>query len=405
MNNYSFRLYGRQAEKLVRTNRHSARIYHYRAGLGHESVATAKELGMIALCDHSIAHPAVLEHLVAHQGQLPPPGIQGAMGTFWAGILHDIEQSDAVVVNSDFVKETFVHQGWDPARVHVIYWGPDEQFFGSIPQGDPRENGRDATMRMLFAGTLEQRKGATTLLSAVGKLGDAPWRLEIAGMVDPGIRHALDRELCDPRITVSGLLPRRELASRMVAADLFIFPSLAEGSARVVFACRWMSRLAQSLNPAIRRIFEMKRFAGKDQRVNSVGREGGFRKTTEDELELTRVARDIADREYPGAVGLRGRRLDGDVVASIDIAYGGMAAIPKRAAQAEAVLSGNSWNEDTVRQAMNALSKDFSPLTDMRASADYRQQTAANLLYRFYLETRTQDALTSEAVNVFAVQA
>lgn len=98
-------------------------------------------------------------------------------------------------------------------------------------------------------------------------------------------------------------------------------------------------------------------------------------------------------------------RLDGDVVTSIDIAYGGMAAIPKRAAQAEAVLSGNSWNEATVRQAMNALSKDFSPLTDMRASAAYRQQTAANLLYRFYLETRTQDALTSEAVNVFAVQA
>jgi xanthine dehydrogenase small subunit len=98
-------------------------------------------------------------------------------------------------------------------------------------------------------------------------------------------------------------------------------------------------------------------------------------------------------------------RLDGDTVASINIAFGGMAAIPKRAAQAESVLSGNSWDEATVQKAMKTLADDFSPLTDMRASAAYRQQAASNLLYRFYLETRKQDAMASEAVNVFAVQA
>jgi len=97
-------------------------------------------------------------------------------------------------------------------------------------------------------------------------------------------------------------------------------------------------------------------------------------------------------------------RLDGEQVASINIVLGGMAAIPKRAVQAEAILSGNSWDEATVQEAMKALAKDFSPLTDMRASAAYRQQAAANLLYRFYLETRPQDALVSESVNVFAVQ-
>ncbi len=97
-------------------------------------------------------------------------------------------------------------------------------------------------------------------------------------------------------------------------------------------------------------------------------------------------------------------RLDGNTVASIDIVLGGMAAIPKRAAQAEAVLNGDTWDEASVQKAMKALAQDFSPLTDMRASAAYRQQGAANLLYRFYLETRPQNALPSEAVNVFAVQ-
>lgn len=235
MNRYSFRLYARQAVKHVRNINPPAQIYHYRAGFGHESVQAAKELGMIALCDHSIAHPAVLEYLVAHQGRLPSPGTQGAMSSVWKDILHDIEQSDAVLVNSDFVKETFVHQGWDPARVHVIYWGIDEQFLDSIPPDAPESNERDARTRILFAGALERRKGAATLLAAVENIGDAPWRLEIVGGTEPDIKREFGNELRDPRIEIRGILPRRELVSRMVAADVFVFPSLAEGSARVVF--------------------------------------------------------------------------------------------------------------------------------------------------------------------------
>ena len=98
-------------------------------------------------------------------------------------------------------------------------------------------------------------------------------------------------------------------------------------------------------------------------------------------------------------------RLKGDKIDAISIAYGGMAAIPKRAAQAESLLQGKTWDEDRVADAMEALKQDFSPMSDMRASADYRQQAASNLLYRFYLETRSQGALQSDAVNVFAVEA
>jgi xanthine dehydrogenase small subunit len=55
--------------------------------------------------------------------------------------------------------------------------------------------------------------------------------------------------------------------------------------------------------------------------------------------------------------------------------------------------------------AMGDLSKEFSPLSDMRASAGYRSRATANLLYRFYLETRPGQALEAAAVNVFAVTA
>jgi xanthine dehydrogenase small subunit len=98
-------------------------------------------------------------------------------------------------------------------------------------------------------------------------------------------------------------------------------------------------------------------------------------------------------------------RLDGERVADIRIAMGGMAAIPKRAARTEDYLRGEPWNELTLITAMQKLGEDFTPLSDMRASAAYRARAAANLLQRFYLETRPGNALQASAVNVFAVSA
>ena len=96
-------------------------------------------------------------------------------------------------------------------------------------------------------------------------------------------------------------------------------------------------------------------------------------------------------------------RLDGDTVSEIRIALGGMAAIPKRALLTEKLLTGGNWDESSVRTAMQKLSEEFAPLSDMRASAGYRGRATANLLYRFYLETRSQQPLEPSAVNVFAV--
>jgi len=77
-------------------------------------------------------------------------------------------------------------------------------------------------------------------------------------------------------------------------------------------------------------------------------------------------------------------------VTSARIAYGGMAGIPKRAAKAEQALIGKAWIEATVREAMIAVADDFTPLTDMRASADYRMKAAQNLLWRYYLDAQQQ---------------
>lgn len=68
------------------------------------------------------------------------------------------------------------------------------------------------------------------------------------------------------------------------------------------------------------------------------------------------------------------------------VAFGGMAATPKRATCAEAALVGQPWSEGAFSAAAQALSEDFTPLSDMRATADYRMTVARNLFQRFYLE-------------------
>ena len=86
--------------------------------------------------------------------------------------------------------------------------------------------------------------------------------------------------------------------------------------------------------------------------------------------------------------------MKGDTITSARIAYGGMAATPKRAANTEKALTGQIWNEASMRKAQAALEKDFAPLSDMRASKDYRMEVAKNLLERAFLETTEPEVET-----------
>jgi xanthine dehydrogenase small subunit len=94
--------------------------------------------------------------------------------------------------------------------------------------------------------------------------------------------------------------------------------------------------------------------------------------------------------------------LDGNTIRDARIAFGGMAATPKRAARTEATLNGQVWNDAALDAAMAMLAQDYAPVTDMRASSGYRMKTAQNLLRRFWLETRPDAPLSAQSVNVFA---
>lgn len=105
------------------------------------------------------------------------------------------------------------------------------------------------------------------------------------------------------------------------------------------------------------------------------------------------------DQDISAVLGAFNLSFEGDIVRDARIAFGGMAGIPKRARAVEAALVGQPLTEATLTAARAAFEADFTPLSDMRASARYRLETARNMLSRYVADLR------GGAVSVLEVQA
>jgi xanthine dehydrogenase small subunit len=105
------------------------------------------------------------------------------------------------------------------------------------------------------------------------------------------------------------------------------------------------------------------------------------------------------DQDISAVCGCFNVTVADDIVTTARIAFGGMAGIPKRAATVETALLGQPWSEDTIAAATRAFAQDFTPMSDMRASAAYRLTSAENLLTRYFHD------LNGTPVSVLEVRA
>lgn len=80
-----------------------------------------------------------------------------------------------------------------------------------------------------------------------------------------------------------------------------------------------------------------------------------------------------------------------DIVEKIILAYGGMASTPKRAIIAEKFLIGNKWELENIKSAMEIISKEFTPISDARASENFRRLSSKNLLLKFFNDVNAGD--------------
>ena len=92
------------------------------------------------------------------------------------------------------------------------------------------------------------------------------------------------------------------------------------------------------------------------------------------------------DQDISAVCGALSIRVTDGTVTEARIAFGGMAGTPKRALAAETALLGQPWELSSVDRAAEHLAEDFTPLSDMRASAGYRLQAAQGMLARYFLE-------------------
>ena len=93
------------------------------------------------------------------------------------------------------------------------------------------------------------------------------------------------------------------------------------------------------------------------------------------------------DQDISAVCGCFNLVVKNDVVTSARIAFGGMAGTPKRAVTVETALIGKVWSEEATEAALPAFAEDYQPLSDMRASAEYRMKAAQNMLRRTYVES------------------
>ncbi|MDT0682101.1 xanthine dehydrogenase small subunit [Roseicyclus sp. F158] len=103
------------------------------------------------------------------------------------------------------------------------------------------------------------------------------------------------------------------------------------------------------------------------------------------------------DQDISAVCGCFNVMLEGDEVRSARIAFGGMAGTPKRAIAVEEALLGRAWSEETIAAALPAFAEDFAPLSDMRASAEYRLEAARGMLRRYHAD------LTGAAPSILEV--
>ncbi|MCF8210917.1 MAG: xanthine dehydrogenase small subunit [Rhodoferax sp.] len=93
-------------------------------------------------------------------------------------------------------------------------------------------------------------------------------------------------------------------------------------------------------------------------------------------------------------------QIEKGVVQTASIGVGGVAATPVRARLTEAALRGQTWNPATVEAATQVLCKEFSPISDMRASAAYRRTVLGNLMQRYWLESQGEKSTRLHQIDV-----
>jgi alpha-maltose-1-phosphate synthase len=213
----------RAVAKVVRRERPRVVIGHDGSAL-HAGRA-AHEVGAAAILNQVVGHVAAAHDIFRDEAVRAPEFAETMVTTpDWIVARHEAEirEADGILVPSDYVLDTLVARGAAPERIHVLPYGVDIRRFQPAPRED------DGTFRILFVGQLSQRKGIRYLLEAVKRLNLPKVELVLVGkMIGSDEAFAPYRGVFRHVMHV----PYHEVHRLFQTADIFVYPSLHEGSA------------------------------------------------------------------------------------------------------------------------------------------------------------------------------
>lgn len=143
-------------------------------------------------------------------------------------LVQETTMARSFLVASSFTRSTLVEHGTPYESIHVIPYGVDSTRF--VPHSS-RHGRAPGKLRLLFVGRINQRKGIKYLLDALQLVGSEQVELTVCGRVVDDLelfRSFGDRVLIRPNVSAE------ELVAAYQAADLFVFPSVAEGFGQVL---------------------------------------------------------------------------------------------------------------------------------------------------------------------------
>lgn len=205
-----------------------ADVFHVRSGAGNSgAILKAKKQGMLVVVDHSAAHPQeIYKQLSKIYGTLDIP-IDPSSG-LWKLVLQDCNEADVLLVNSNYVKRTFVERGYSSDNIYVIPLGIRQDFLDlkiSYETTGP--------FKILFTGAIRKWKGVHLIIEALETMlmKNSMIELHLIGSLSPEI-HVPNHLIENNNLFLHGHLPQDELKEHLINADVYVFPSYCEGAAQ-----------------------------------------------------------------------------------------------------------------------------------------------------------------------------
>jgi glycosyltransferase involved in cell wall biosynthesis len=223
----------RWAGRIVAARRPKAVIGHDIACL--ETFRAAKAAGVVCILDQTTGYLEAALRIFAEEKRLQPDFAEDLEVQDPAWVFPharaELALADWVLAPSDYVRDSLLPLGIAPERIVKLPYGVDIERF--VPRARGSEGGeRHGRFRLLYVGRLSQRKGIKYLLEAVKRLGLPEIELTLIGAVAGSGRGLQNYAGLYHHIPY---VPHKEIQRHFQEADLFVFPSLHEGSALVVF--------------------------------------------------------------------------------------------------------------------------------------------------------------------------